>query len=61
MNPAINLNGKEFNCGCRKWLLTNTDSTSEPTENTFKVHECAKIVVLQRKGGLKRYFKRRQS
>lgn len=56
MNRVFNFNGKEFNCGCRKWLLTEKDITAEPTEPTFEIHRCDKIIVRQRKGGLTRYF-----
>ena len=48
---------ENFDCGHRIWdILKNKDEKTEPKEETTKLHECSKIRVWQKKGGLKRYF-----
>ena len=52
--------GKEFNCGCRNWVISWMDKQTveefnDPEYNL--IHECGSLKVWQEKKGLKRVFK----
>lgn len=58
MNEITEIRGdiiKTFSCPCQSWTIRQGDSRT-PAGQTFLVHDCEKVKVLQEHKGIKRFY-----